>query len=128
MRVESKLKTILAAVIVAGVIAGCGGTNTQQQQAEQAHVEQGVAVAEGDNPNAWAPSAESIAEAKKQDAAPAIALTDSGGADQAIGEMEKLPPSAPPTKLANGDEADQYGLPAWEQMARGDLHVKRIQY
>jgi hypothetical protein len=59
--------------------------------------------------------------------------TDSGSTgqsaedDPALGEMVKLPPPPMP-KLASGDEADQFGLPEWERMARGELHVKRIRY
>lgn len=58
---------------------------------------------------------------------------DSGGTSQpsdedpALGDMEKLPPPPLP-KLAAGDEVDQFGLPEWERMARGELHVKRIRY
>src|SRR5205085_8490608 len=47
--------------------------------------------------------------------------------DPALEGMAKLPPPPMP-KIASGDEADQFGLPEWERMARGDLHVKRIHY
>jgi hypothetical protein len=48
--------------------------------------------------------------------------------DPALGGMEKLPPLPMPPRLKPGDEADQFGLPEWERMARGELHVKRIRY
>ncbi|MEY2540110.1 MAG: hypothetical protein QOG67_3850 [Verrucomicrobiota bacterium] len=55
--------------------------------------------------------------------------------DPALGQMEKLPPPPMPLKLGSGDEADQFGLPEWERMARGEprmargeLHAKRIRY
>jgi hypothetical protein len=50
------------------------------------------------------------------------------GEDPALGQIDKLPPPPMPPKLAAGDEADQFGLPEWERMARGELHVKRIRY
>jgi hypothetical protein len=53
---------------------------------------------------------------------------EAGDEDPALGGMEKLPPPPMPPKLASGDEADQFGLPEWERMARGELHVKRIRY
>ena len=48
-------------------------------------------------------------------------------ADPMFGGMEKLP-VPPMPKLGPGDEADQFGLPEWERMARGELQVKRIHY
>lgn len=41
---------------------------------------------------------------------------------------QQMPPPIALQPLTSGDEADQYGLPEWEKIARGDLHIKRIQY
>lgn len=110
------------------------------------------------NPRRWAPSADAIAAAKRERKAPMIVArstqprasdydlnpngasqpqpmggeadrsSDQGsGDDAALGDMEKLPPPPMP-KLGSGDEADQFGLPEWEQLARGELHIKRIRY
>lgn len=127
MKDAVRIGAVLA--IVCGVTTGCGGAaDKQAQQAEQEHVQAGIAAADGDDPNRWAPLPEAIESAKKEAAQPMMQMTDNGGADMALGSMEKLPPQPEPQKLSNGDEAEQYGVPAWEQIARGDLKVKRIHY
>lgn len=130
MRSDKNIWVVALAVCLA--VTACGGKETNQAalQSEQEHVQQGIAVAEGDDPNRWAPPQDAIDKAKADAQQPEIRVGNLAELknDPGIGEMEVLPPPAPPPKLVQGDEADQYGLPAWEQMARGELHVKRIQY
>jgi hypothetical protein len=123
----------LVAVAVGLMVTACGGNKEADQkalQAEQEHVQNGIAVADTDDPNRWAPPPEAIEQAKQDAAAPAIHVGDLSELknDPSLSYMEVLPPQPEPPKLAQGDEADQYGLPEWEAMARGDLHVKRIRY
>jgi hypothetical protein len=127
MKKKHALNLILLLAVTVGITA-CGGNDKQAQQAEQEHVAAGIAVTDTDDPNRWAPSPEAVEQAKKDAAAPPIQLADDGSTDIGLGEMEKPPVPPEPPKLANGDEADQYGLPAWDQIAHGDLKVKRIHY
>ena len=114
--------------------AGCSQNNAQQQQAEQAHVEQGIVAAGGDDPNSWAPSKEAVEQAAKdaqaQASAPSAAETGdtTQATDPAMTGMERMPPPPMPSDLSGSDEAEKYGLPEEEEMARGELHVKRIRY
>jgi hypothetical protein len=128
-----KSKRYLIAILASLLVTACGANKEADQtavQEEKEHEENGQAVAESDDPNRWAPSAEATEKAKHDDAQPEIRVGNLAQLknDPAIGEMELLPPQPQPPKLIQGDEADQYGLSAWEQMARGELHVKRIQY
>lgn len=128
----------VAVVMVLGLacaVGACSRSDEAGQQSspqtaseEQAHVEAGIAAAESDDPKRWAPSREARERAKKNAAAAAIALADDGTSEIALGQMERPPVPPPPPKLRSGTEADQFGLPAWEQIARGDLRPKRIQY
>lgn len=132
MNMKDAVKFGVTLAIVCGVTTGCGGAADKQaqqaRQAEQEHVQAGVAAADADDPSRWAPSPRAIESAKKEAAQPMVQMADNGGADIALGAMEKLPPQPEPPRLSNGDEADQYVVPAWEQIARGDLRVKRIHY
>jgi hypothetical protein len=140
MSIAIQRKVVLALGLVSAILAACGKGDDQVRQgypnpsalssttAEQKRVDAGIAAAAEDNPNSWAPSPESVAGAKKDAAAPPIQMVDDGISDIALGNMPRPPAPPPPPKLATGDEAVQYGLPAWEQIARGELRVKRIQY
>jgi hypothetical protein len=153
---RNAIEKLLLLAIVCGACAGCGQDhNTKEQLAkEQDRVQHGVLADDADDPNRWAPSPEAIAAAQKEASEPAIRPQSTPAAtsyamnpraaehgetmnvsesaqdpnDIALGDMQKLPPPAPPPAIRAGDEADQFGLPEWEQMARGELHVKRIRY
>jgi hypothetical protein len=136
MSMAIRRKTVLALGLVSLIAAACGKRDEQARHsgsdsataAEQEHVDAGVVASSEDDPDRWAPSPESVARAKQDIAMPPIQMADDGTADIALGDMPRPPAPPPPKKLTNGDEADQYGLPAWEQVARGELRVKRIQY
>ncbi|QEX22479.1 hypothetical protein FRZ61_24110 [Hypericibacter adhaerens] len=145
MRIKQAVKLAAALGIAGMVMTGCGRDDDQAQekgqaqetsqaqtepaqQAEQEHVEAGVAAAEADDPSRWAPSPEAIAQARKDADAPPIEMADDGSSDIALGGMERPPVPPAPPRLLEGDDADQYGLAAWEQIARGDLKPRRIHY
>lgn len=128
-----KTKRFLVAIIACLLVTACGANKEADQKAlesEKDHEQNGIAVAQSDDPNHWAPPQDLIAKAKQDDAQPEMRVGNLADLknEPGIGEMELLPPQPEPPKLTQGDEADQYGLSEWEQMARGDLHVKRIQY
>src|SRR4051794_15876194 len=86
--------------------------------------------------NGWKPTAAAIQAAERQKKSPPMIVATAppksidykgsvGVEDPELGGIEKLPPRPMP-KLASGDEADQFCLPEWERMARGELHIKRI--
>jgi len=134
----------LIAIVMYAEVSGCSRSHSPGGQQED----------DASSPRSWAPSADAIAAAKRARKAPTIVANstqpraseydlnprsatrpnhDSQGAPQvdpddiALGDMEKFPPPPMP-KFGSGDEADQYGLPEWERIARGELHVKRIRY
>ncbi len=94
----------------------------------QERVDRGIAVAQSDDRSRWAPSPDTVAAFKKDAASPAMRVLDDGTSDIALGASARPPTPPQPPGLVNGDDAVRYGVAAWEQMARGDLRVKRIQY
>jgi hypothetical protein len=136
MRMLGCSSNILAFGLILAMTVACGKGDQGRKQAsadsaaaaEQEHVDAGVVAASEDDPSRWAPSSGSVAQAKKESAMPPIQMVDDGSADIALGSMPRLPAPPPVKKRADGDEADQYGLPAWEHVARGELRVRRIQY
>ena len=103
---------------------------------EQARVNQGIAVDESDDPSRWVPSSEDVKTAKLAAAAPTFTPQPWQGlapgaqdpTEISLGGIERLPVPPQPPRFTKGDEADEYGLPAWEKMARGEINVRRIQY
>lgn len=128
MKVKDALHRALMIGLTGGLLAACGDDDSKAQQAEQAHVAVGIAVAEADDPDRWAPSREAVEQMKRDAAAPPIRMADDGSSDIALGEMERPPVPPEQPRLPGADEADRYGLAAWEQMARGEVKVKRIRY
>ena len=133
----SRSSSIFAFGLILVMTVSCGKKEDQGRKhagvdaataAEQEHVDAGIVAASEDNPSRWAPSSESIARAKQDLASPPIQMVDDGSTDISLGSMPRPPVPPPPKKMSNGDEADQYGLAAWEQVARGELRVRRIQY
>ena len=120
------MRQLLLAVVFV-VCAGCSRSNRTDGQGEDVNLD----------PKYWKPTKEAIESAKRESNPPPVVVSTTqrgaGNYEQAptedpeLGEIEKLAPPPMP-KLASGDEADQFGLPEWERMARGELHVKRIRY
>jgi hypothetical protein len=145
MKRRRLLNVLIAAAICCAACTACSRSHESTSSGE----------ADGIDPNRWRPAAEAIAAAEREKKAPmtlaratqprasaydlnpraAAAGQSSDPAseeqlaqdDPSIAGMPKLPPPPMP-KLGRGDEADQFGLPEWEQIARGDLHIKRIRY
>jgi hypothetical protein len=146
------IELLVVTVIICGACSGCSKSHSNSAQRENdgvdpddwAPTKEAIESArrEKDSPLSLAPTAQP--RASHYDLNPRAAMqaqeneeTEPGydsrkikqttEEDPALGDMAKLPPPVPP-KLASGDEADQFGLPEWERMARGELHVKRIRY
>jgi hypothetical protein len=146
------IELLVVTVIICGACSGCSKSHSNSAQRENdgvdpddwAPTKEAIAAArrEKDSPLSLAPTAQP--RASDYDLNPRAAMqaqeneetepgyesrnTEPVEDDPALGEIERLPPPPALPKLGQGDEADQFGLPEWERMARGELHVKRIRY